>query len=91
MVIKDIKERLKLKQARKFISELASKTNNDGFKKTDFDEFSKTNNVNIEKITLENKDDNKILKRELVDKIYTFAKNKVALVADIQLNESYLI
>ena len=87
----DIEKRLKLNQARKFISELASKANNDSFKKVDFYEFSKKNKVDIEKITLESKSDNKILKKELVDQIYTFAKNKVVLVADIHLNESYLV
>ena len=87
----DIEKRLKLNQARKFISELASKANNDSFKKVDFYEFSKKNKVDIEKITLESKSDNKILKKELVDQIYTFAKNKVVLIADIHLNESYLV
>ena len=65
--------------------------NNDSFKKVDFYEFSKKNKVDIEKITLESKSDNKILKKELVDQIYTFAKNKVVLIADIHLNESYLV
>ena len=87
----DIIKNLRLKNARKFITELASKANNDSFKKSDFEEFSKKNNTKIEKITLKNKNDNEILKKELVDKIYTFAKNKVVVVADFELSESYLI
>ena len=88
---KEILLNLKNQNHRKFISEIINKLNSNNFGKTDFDELSKNKNVDIKKITLQNQNDNKILKYELIKQIYAFSENKVIVVADIGLSESYLV
>ena len=90
-VTDDIKLKLKLKKKRELMSEIISKSNQNSFTKSDFIKFSKDKNVPIKKITLNNMDDDNKLKKELVNQIYTFAENKINVVYDIGLLESYLI
>jgi hypothetical protein len=47
--------------------------------------------VNIKKISLNNQNDDKILKKEIVNQIYTFPEKKVIIVNDIGLSENFLI
>ena len=90
-VKEDILINLKKSITRKFISELASDINKNIFKKHDFDKFAKDQSVNIEKITIDNQHDSKILKEELVKQIYIFPEKQVTVVTDIGLTENYLI
>ena len=90
-VTDDIKLKLKIKKKRELMSEIISKSNQNSFTKSDFIKFSKDKNVPIKKITLNNMDDDNNLKKELVNQIYTFAENKINVVYDIGLLESYLI
>ena len=90
-VKKDILSKLKKEIKRKSITEIISRINENNFNKMDFDKLSKDENVIIKKIKLESQNDNKILKKEIVEQIYAFSKNKVVVVADIALTESYLI
>ena len=90
-VKKDILSKLKKEIKRKSITEIISRINENNFDKIDFDKLSKDENVIIKKIKLESQNDNKILKKEIVEQIYAFSKNKVVVVADIALTESYLI
>ena len=83
--------RLEKQTKRKLFSEIITRINNEKFKKNDFDQLSKDENIIIKKIKLENQNDDKILKQELVNQIYTFSQNKVAAIADIGMSESYLI
>ena len=53
--------------------------------------MSKDENINIEKITIDNQNDSKILKEELVKQIYIFPEKQVIVVSDIGLTENYLI
>ena len=57
----------------------------------DFDKFAKDQSVNIEKITIDNQHDSKILKEELVKQIYTFPEKQIIVVSDIGLTANYLI
>ena len=90
-VKKDILENLKKKITREFISDLANNVGNNKFKKSDFDKFAKSENINISKVTVEGQNDNKILREELIKQIYTFPEKRVIVITDIGLTESYLI
>ena len=86
----DVRKNLESKTKRKLLSEIISKAQS-SFTKEDFIKFSKDRNVAIKKITLSNSSDDSNLKIELVNQIYTFAENKINVVYDIGLIESYLI
>jgi len=74
-----------------FISEFMSKLNENNFNKSDFDKLSIDENVNIQKINLESRNDNKILKKEVVSQIYSIPEREVILVNDIDFAENFLI
>ena len=90
-VKKEILFTLEKQTKRKLISEIISKINNDNFKKADFDKLSKDENVIIKKVKLESLNDDKVLKHELLKQIYAFSENKVIVVADVNLSESFLV
>ena len=79
------------KSKRRLITEIIVKINKNNFNKYDFDKLSKDKNVNIKKISLNNQNDDKILKKEIVNQIYTFPEKKVIIVNDIGLSENFLI
>ena len=76
---------------RQLISEIISQINQNNFLKSDFNKFSKEKNVTIKKITLNNRNDNKTLKNELVNQIYSFPEKAIFVVNDIGLVENFLI
>ena len=76
---------------RKLISEIISKINKKNFIKSDFDKLSKDENVPIKKIILENQNDDKILKKDLISKIYALSEKRVFVVHDISLFENFLV
>ncbi len=86
-----IKSALENETKRKLMSEIIAKINQKKFNKSDFDKLSKEKNVLIKKILLNNKNDDKILKRELLDQIYSFQKKQVIVVNDLELKENFLI
>ena len=53
--------------------------------------MSKDRNVIIKDIKLENQNDDKVLKKELINQIYAFPEKKVIIVADIGFRENFLI
>ena len=53
--------------------------------------MSKDKNIVVKKIKLENRDDDIILKKELIKQIYAYPEKKVIVVADINLIEVFLI
>ena len=79
------------KTKRRLITEIIDKINKNNFNKYDFDKLSKDKNVNIKKISLNNQNDDKILKKEIVNQIYTFPEKKVIIVNDMGLSENFLI
>ncbi len=90
-VTKEILANLERQTKRKIISEIVAKINNNNFNKKQFNELSKDENAVIKKITLASKNDDKILKQELVKQIYAFSENRVIVVTDIGLSENFLI
>jgi len=91
LIKKDIVSDLRKETKRKFISVIMDKINKNNFKKSDFDKFSKNENVIATKVSLTNQNDDKILKQEIVKQIYGFPEKKVIIVNDIGLSENYLI
>ena len=75
----------------KLISNIISKINSNEFKKVDFDKFVKIENVNSKQIKLKNKLDYDVLKKEIVDQIYSYNGKRVIIVNDLNLSEAYLI
>ena len=47
--------------------------------------------MNIKKLVIKNQNDDKILKKEIVNQIYAFPEKKVIIVSDIGLSENFLI
>ena len=72
------------------IENLLKEINND-FNKYDFVNFSKKENINIDDIKIENRNDDKILKKELLNQIYTFPEDKIIVVASDDLTQIYLV
>ncbi len=75
----------------KLLSDIISKINKNNFKKYDFVALSKKENVPIEKITLQNINDDISLKKELVVQIYASTSNSILAVHDIELTNNYLV
>ena len=82
---------LEKKIKRKLIVELIDKINNKKFKKNNFDDFANEHDISSVKIKLNNRNDDKILKRDMIDQIYSFGEKIVIVVTDISLSENYLI
>ena len=87
----DILKKLGSIKKREIISELIAKINSNNFHKNDFDKFSINEGVNIKKMKLSSQKDDKILKKEMIDQIYTHPEKKVIVIADIGLSESFLV
>ena len=90
-VRKDILLNLENNTKRKLISEIISKINKNNFIKSDFYKLAEDENVPIKKITLENQNDDKVLKKELISHIYAFSEKKIIVVNDINFSENFLI
>ena len=89
-VRKEIILKLKNQVKRKLISELIAKINQNNFNKSDFDKIAKEENISVKQIKIENQNDYKLLKKELVDQIYGHPEKVVIIIADTKLSESYL-
>ena len=90
-VRKKILLRLETEIKRKLISQIISKIKQNNFIKSDFDELSNENKLTITKIALKNQNDNKTLKQELLNEIYSAPEKKVIIVHDLDMTENYLI
>ena len=90
-VQKNILLNLEKKAKREFLSDIIAKISKNSFNKTDFDKLSRDENATIQNIKIKNKMDNKNLKKDLIKQVYAHPEKKVIVVADMGLNESYLI
>ena len=90
-VKKNILLKLETEVKRKLISQIISKIKQNDFTKSDFDKLSNEKKLTIEKISLKNQNDNKILKQELLNEIYSAPEKKVIIVHDLGMAENYLI
>ena len=84
-VVKEIKNNLLSLNKRKSMSQIIGKINQKNFSKDDFDNYSKNENTPIQKIYLENINDNKILESGIVNQIYNFPEKKVSASYNIEL------
>ena len=76
---------------RKLTSEIIAKINNNKFTKLDFDNLSKSENVVIQKANLENRNDDSVLKKNIVEKIYLYPEKNIIIVNEIDFSDNYLI
>ena len=53
--------------------------------------FSKDNGVNIQKITIENLNDAKTLKKGAVKQIYSYPEKQIIVVNDINLKDNFIV
>ena len=90
-VQEDIKLNLGKKIKRKLLSEIISKIERNKFTENDFKKLSNDENLNIQKIKIEHKNDNKILKNEIIEQIYKFSQDQIIIVTDLSMKENYLI
>jgi len=90
-VREDIVKKLENISKRKIISEFISKINSNNFKKEDFNNVAKDNNIEIKTILLNSINDDKNLKKELVGQIYLYPENKVIIATDIGMTENFLV
>jgi len=90
-VIVDIKANLQYLEIRRLMTQIVAKINQKKFLKIDFDNFSKNQNVSIQKITLDNLNDAKTLDDHVVSKIYTFPEKEVNLIFNAELTENFLV
>ena len=82
---------LQIIKKRNLLTKIISKINQDTFLKTDFDKLSKDKNVKIKKVVLNNLNDDKTLKNELVEQIYSHPENKIIVIHDLNFIENFLI
>ena len=90
-VRKEVISKLKKNKKRNLISKIINKINENKFKIKDFHELEKKENILSKKIKIKNHSDSTLLKEEIVHQIYKFPKNRVIIVADIGLEENYLV
>tara|TARA_B100000029_G_scaffold463227_1_gene496347 strand:+ start:1768 stop:3207 length:1440 start_codon:yes stop_codon:yes gene_type:complete len=86
-ILKNLENETKIK----LISEIIGKINKNNYTKLDFDKLSKDENINIQKIKLNNRNDDKALNKQLVTQIYSYPEKKVILVNAIDFSEIYLV
>ena len=84
-------EELKKQNKKKVISEIISKINQNNFLKPEFDLVSKQISETPKKINLLNRNDEKNLKKDIVNQIYKFSEKKVIVVHDIDFSENFLV
>ena len=90
-VKKDIILNLEIEAKQKMMSKIIAKVNKNDFIKSDFDKLSKDENVSIKKINLKNRNDDSILKKDLISHIYAFSEKKIFVVSDINFLENFLV
>ena len=91
LVRKKILLDLSNKTKRKLTAEIIVKINKKNFNKMDFDKLSKNEQVNVQKINLKNQNDDKILKKEIINQIYAFSEKRIIVVSDFSFSQSYLV
>ena len=88
---KKITAKLINESKRKFISELIAKINNKNFNEIDFKKFAAKEDLTVNEILINSKNDDTNLKKSLIDQIYKYPKNNVIVATGIDMKESYLI
>ena len=87
----DVIINLKNTKKRKLIANLIDKINENKFSKVEFDQFVKEKNVTKKILKFTSRNDDKALKKEIINQIYSYPEKKVIIVADLGFRESYLV
>ena len=87
----DVISDLSRKTKRKLTIEIIDRINKNNFTKLDFDNLSKNEEVVIQKTNLKNRNDDSVLKKEIVNQIYLHPEKNLIVVNEIDFSENYLI
>ena len=87
----DVISDLSRKTKRKLTIEIIDRINKNNFTKLDFDNLSKNEEVVIQKTNLKNRNDDSVLKKEIVNQIYLHPEKNIIVVNEIDFSENYLI
>jgi len=88
---KEIVSDLRFQKKEKLILELINKINEKTFSKNDFKNFSTEENNKIQKIRLENQNDNKILSQDIINQVFATAKNDIIVASESLRSKNFLI
>ena len=86
-----ILQKLKTQTKRKLLAEIIGKINQNNFIKSDFDKLSKDENLSIEKVRLNNQNDTKRFRQEVLNQIYSFPEKKIIVSHDMRLEKNFLV
>jgi len=87
----NILKKLKADKKREMISKIISEINANKFNKVEFDKFAAEKNSKVQEVKLQSQNDDKIIKKEIINQIYSWPEKKVIVVNKIDLSESYLV
>ena len=71
--------------------ELAKKIKNENFYKSDLHEFANKNNLLIKNLKIENLNDEKNFKKDVVKKIYKMHEKKINIISNTNLSENFIV
>ena len=90
-VKKNVLLNLQKETKRKLIVNLINKINQNNFSKNDFVKFSTDKKIKIIKLRLDSQNDDENLDKGIVKQIYSHPEKKTIIVADVGLENSYLV
>jgi peptidyl-prolyl cis-trans isomerase D len=91
LVKMEIIQELSKQKKRSLISKLISDINKNNYDKSKFNDLSKNENVVIKKVDLENANDEKSFKKDILMQIYSIPEKKFLVANNFDLTDSFLI
>jgi peptidyl-prolyl cis-trans isomerase D len=86
-----ITSQLKIKYIAESNIKIVKELSEGKFKKEQFDNFSKENNISIKNTTLKNLDDETIFNKDIIREIFKVKDNELQLITDSKLTKNYII
>jgi peptidyl-prolyl cis-trans isomerase D len=86
-----ITSQLKIKYIAESNIKIVKQLSEGKFKKEQFDNFSKENNISIKNITLKNLEDETIFNKNIIREIFKVKDNEIQLITDSTLTKNYII
>ena len=86
-----ITSQLKIKYIAESNIKIVKELSEGKFKKEQFDNFSKENNISIKNITLKNLEDETIFNKDIIREIFKVKDNELQLITDSTITKNYII
>jgi peptidyl-prolyl cis-trans isomerase D len=86
-----ITSQLKIKYIAESNIKIVKQLSEGKFKKEQFDNFSKENNISIKNTTLKNLEDGTIFNKDIIREIFKVKDNEIQLITDSTLTKNYII